>query len=174
VVGYHSNSLNSAERNYTVGDREFLGIIKALQWCRHLVVDSAHKILLYTNHDNLWYYQHPQKICQHVARYLGVLANFDLEICHIASTKNWADPLSRCPDLKPEEGDNEDIVALPDAIFAKVLAITQVEDDIAKEQSEEEKQIQQWNTKYGLTKMKKEYGEKEQQLLWHSHKIGRS
>jgi hypothetical protein len=151
VVGYHSNSLNSAERNYTVGDREFLGIIKALQWCRHLVVDSPHKILLYTDHDNLRYYRHPQKICRRVARYLGVLADFDLEIRHIAGTKNWADPLSRRPDLKPEEGDNEDVVALPDAIFAKVLAITQAEDDIAKGQSEEEKQIQQWNTKYGLT-----------------------
>ena len=152
VVGFHSKSLNAAERNYSVGDREFLGIIEALKWCRHLVVDSQHKILLFTDHDNLRYYRHPQKINRRVARYLGILADFNLEIRHIAGTKNWADPLSRRPDLKPEEGDNEDVVALPDAIFAKTVHITQEEDSIIKEQTDEETLFAQWQKKYNLVK----------------------
>src|ERR1700730_14106234 len=154
VVGYHSKSLNAAERNYSVGDREFLGIIEALKWCRHLIVDSAHKILLYTDHDNLRYYRHPQKINRRVARYLGILADFDLEIRHITGTKNWADPLSRRPDLKPEEGDNENVVALLDAIFAKTVQITQVEDSIIHEQKEETELLTQWKTKYSLERDK--------------------
>jgi hypothetical protein len=51
--------------------------------------------------------------------------------------------LSRRPDLKPEEGDNEDITALPDTLFAKVLAITQMEDNIAKEQQQETATVQE-------------------------------
>jgi hypothetical protein len=58
--------------------------------------------------------------------------------------------LSRRPDLKPEEGDNEDVTALPNTLFAKVLAITQTEDDIAKEQQQETATVQEWKTKYGI------------------------
>ena len=95
AVFYLSKALTEPERNYSIADKEFLAIIHALKKVRHLVKDSPHPIQIYTDHDNLHYYRDPQKLCRRVARYLGVLADFDYELHHIKGTKNWADPLSR-------------------------------------------------------------------------------
>jgi len=43
-VGYHSRGLNSAERNYDVYDREFLALVRALKFWRHLLQGSLHGI----------------------------------------------------------------------------------------------------------------------------------
>jgi hypothetical protein len=95
TVMYLSKALTAPERNYTIADKEFLAIIFALKKVRHLVKDSPHKLLIYMDHDNLQYYQGPQKLDQRVAHYLSFLADFDYELKHIVGTKNWADPLSR-------------------------------------------------------------------------------
>jgi len=80
AVYYLSKALNAAERNYTIADKEFLAIVEALKKVRHLVKDSPHKLVIHTNHDNLRYYRHPQKLNRRVARYLSTLANFDYEL----------------------------------------------------------------------------------------------
>jgi hypothetical protein len=56
AVAYHSKALNAAERNYSIGDREFLAIIEGLKRVRHLVMGSPHKLTIYTDHNNLCYY----------------------------------------------------------------------------------------------------------------------
>jgi hypothetical protein len=62
AVAYHSKALNQAERNYSIGDREFLAIIEGLKCMRHLVMGTPHKLAIYMDHDNLRYYRHPQKL----------------------------------------------------------------------------------------------------------------
>jgi hypothetical protein len=79
-VAYHSKALNAAERNYSIGDREFLAIIEGLKRIRHLVMGSPYKLIIYTDHNNLRYYRHPQKLNRHVARYIAFLADFDFEL----------------------------------------------------------------------------------------------
>jgi hypothetical protein len=98
AVAYHSKALNAAERNYSIGDREFLAIIEGLKRVRHLVMGSPHKLTIYTDHDNLRYYRHPQKLNRRVARYIAFLADFDFELVHLPGKRNQADPLSRRPD----------------------------------------------------------------------------
>src|SRR6201984_3416270 len=51
-VGYHSEGLNPAERNYNVYDREFLALIRALRFWRYLLEGSGHRIKIYTDHAN--------------------------------------------------------------------------------------------------------------------------
>ena len=97
-ISYFSQALNSAERNYDVWDREFLAVIRGLKHNWHLLVGSPHKVLVLMNHKNLAHYHHPQKINQRVARYLHMLADFDLESQHIPGSTNKADALSRQPD----------------------------------------------------------------------------
>jgi hypothetical protein len=51
-VGYHSEALNKTERNYDVYDREFLALIRAFRFWRHLLEGSP-GIKVYTDHANL-------------------------------------------------------------------------------------------------------------------------
>jgi hypothetical protein len=61
-MGYYSKALNSAERNYDIWDREFLAVITALKHWRHLLIGTSHKIIVWTDHQNLQYYCQPQKV----------------------------------------------------------------------------------------------------------------
>jgi hypothetical protein len=49
------------------------------------------------------------------------MAEFPLKLKHIAGWKNRADPLSRRPDYDDGSKDNEDVVALPDHLFIKII-----------------------------------------------------
>jgi hypothetical protein len=148
AVAYLSRALRAPERNYTIADKEFLAIIEALKRVRHLVKDSPHKLIIYTDHDNLRYYRHPQKLNRRVARYLGFLEDFDYELRHIAGTKNWADPLSRRPDHDDGKGDNEDMVALPDKAFVRIIDLTILDQQIEKEQKEDLPKLNSWGERY--------------------------
>ncbi len=61
-VGYHSQTFNPAEWNYDVYNREFLAIIRGLENWWHLLMGSPHPITVLTDHNNLQYYRHPQRI----------------------------------------------------------------------------------------------------------------
>jgi hypothetical protein len=45
-----------------------------------------------TDHDNLRFYRHPQKLNRRVAHYIAFLADFNLEIKHLPGRRNQADP----------------------------------------------------------------------------------
>ena len=94
-ISYFSQALNLAERNYDIWDREFLAVIQGLKHNCHLLVGSPHKVIVLTDHENLAHYRHLQKINQRVARYLHMLADFNLELWHIPGSTNKADALSR-------------------------------------------------------------------------------
>jgi hypothetical protein len=54
-----------------------------------------------------------------VAREVVELANYPIKIYHIVGKANGqADALSRQSDYNQGENDNEDVVVLPDALFA--------------------------------------------------------
>ena len=94
-VGYFSKTLNETERNYDIWDREFMAVILVLRFWRHLLQGSPHRVVVFTDHANLQYYRHPQKINRQVARYIATLADFNIELKHLPGVKNRADPLSR-------------------------------------------------------------------------------
>jgi hypothetical protein len=151
AIMYLSKALTAPERNYTITDKEFLAIIFALKKVRHLVKDSPHKLLIYTDHDNLRYYQEPQKLDRRVARYLSFLADFDYELKHIVGTKNWADPLSRRPNHDDGKGDNEQMIALPSEVFARVIDITSIKKQVIEQQGQQLTCLKEWETKYSLS-----------------------
>jgi hypothetical protein len=55
-VGYHSHTLNEAERGYDIHDRELLVVIRGLRNWRHILLSSPHCTTVYTDHANLTYY----------------------------------------------------------------------------------------------------------------------
>ena len=62
AVRYASKTLNSAERNYNIWDREFLGLIFGLTYWRHLLSGMKQPVKVFVDHANLLHYRHPQKI----------------------------------------------------------------------------------------------------------------
>jgi RNase H-like domain found in reverse transcriptase/Reverse transcriptase (RNA-dependent DNA polymerase) len=75
-VSYDSQTFNDAERGYDIHDRELLAVIQGLLAWHHLLVGSPHKICVLTDHSNLKYYRHPQKISRQVACYLPKMLRF--------------------------------------------------------------------------------------------------
>ncbi len=67
AVGYFSKAFTAAERNYDIHDRELLAVLWGLEHWRHLLMGSPHEIKVFTDHKNLEYYCHPQRINRRVA-----------------------------------------------------------------------------------------------------------
>ena len=61
-VAYFLKVLSATERNYDIWDREFLAIVAAFRVWRHLLSGTTAPVQVYTDHANLQYYCHPQKI----------------------------------------------------------------------------------------------------------------
>jgi len=97
-VAYFSKALTLLERNYNIWDWEFLAIVTALRhWC-HLLIGTMEPVIMLTDHANLQYYCHPQKINRRVARYINFLEDFHYQLKHIPGMHNHADALSRRSD----------------------------------------------------------------------------
>ena len=95
VVGYYLQTLNPAECNYNVYDWELLAMIYMLAHWRHLLLGAEHQVVVWTDHNNLMFYRHPQTISSQVARYILWMAEYDLVLKHKPGTSNRADYLSR-------------------------------------------------------------------------------
>ena len=55
-VGFTSKSLNPAEHNYTIYDKELLSVICGLEEWRHILEGTKHVIKILNNHRNLTYF----------------------------------------------------------------------------------------------------------------------
>jgi uncharacterized protein Usg len=138
-VGYHSEALNQAERNYDVYDREFLALIRAFKFWRYLLEGSPHQVKVYTNHANLTKHREAQKLSGKVARYITFLARFDFDICHLPGKRNAiVDALSRRSDHIPSEGEEIKAIPLPDHLFIKLIRPMAVKEEVRKQHKREE------------------------------------
>jgi hypothetical protein len=88
IIGSISRLFNPAERNYDIHDQELLAIMHGLRAWHHLFLSSPHVITILTGHKNLTYYRHVQQITQHVARYLGKLAEYNFVLQHKPGAQN--------------------------------------------------------------------------------------
>jgi hypothetical protein len=122
LCGYLSQSLNLAERNYQIFDRELLAVIRALTEWRHYLEGNPHPVIVFTDHKNLLYFCTVQKFTHRQARWQLILSMFDIELHHIPGTKLAApDALSHRPDHHPTDSDNADVTLLPDTMFVCLL-----------------------------------------------------
>jgi hypothetical protein len=118
-VAYLSKSLNDAERNYDVHDKELLGVIRCLDAWRHYLEGCKHKFEIWTDHKNLEYFTSAKKLNRRQARWSLFLTRFEFALVHKAgATMGKADSLSRRPDHKEGvQDDNKDVVMLKPEVF---------------------------------------------------------
>jgi hypothetical protein len=123
-IAYYSKTLSAAERNYDVYNLELLAIVNAMDHWRLYLAGSPHKVIIYSDHQNLLYWKEPHKISRRVAREVLMLSEYNFEIRHIKGTANGrADALSRRPDYDQGHEDNQNIVVLPEQVFARAMEV---------------------------------------------------
>ena len=117
-VAFLSKSLNDAERNYEIYDKELLAIVRALDEWRHYLEGAAYKLDIVSDHRNLLYFAEARRITRRQARWSLFLSRFSFEIRHKAGKLlGKPDALSRRPDLVPEFDDNTGRVLLTPEMF---------------------------------------------------------
>ena len=99
-VAYYSKSLQPAERNYEIHDKELLAIIHGLKHFRHYLQGNVHTTRIFSDHANLKYFTTKQTLTRRQARWSLFLATFDYVIIPKPGKYNKADGLSRRPDYK--------------------------------------------------------------------------
>ncbi|XP_029442885.1 growth hormone-releasing hormone receptor [Rhinatrema bivittatum] len=93
---YFSRKFSSAERNYTIGDKELLAIKLALEEWRQWLEGAQHRTTIFTDHKNLTYLQQAQRLNPRQARWALFVSRFDFELRYRPASKNIkADALSR-------------------------------------------------------------------------------
>jgi len=125
-----------------------MSIIWRLRNWRHLLQGSPYPVIVKTDHVNLQYYQHLQKINQWVACYILILADFNIKLQHLLGTKNHADPLSWQPNYDNGTNDNEQVTALPDELFARVVETIALDQQVWHWQWNNKSQILEWQKQY--------------------------
>src|SRR5258706_12463783 len=105
-IAFISRKFQAAEVNYDVHDKEMVAIIYCFKEWRHFLIGCPHKIVVYTDHKNLEYFNSTKILNQRQARWAEILSEFDFTIVYRPGEKNGkADALSRRLDPELERGD---------------------------------------------------------------------
>ncbi len=80
------------------------------------------------------------------------MADYDVHLKHQPGTTNKADHLARRPDYDQGTDDNQEVTALPDRLFANVLNLATLQEDIRQSQRDHEPTLLGWENKHQLTK----------------------
>ena len=117
-IAFQSKSMNDAERNYEIYDKELLAIIRALEEWRHHLEGAEHRVTILTDHKNLEYFESARTLTRRQARWSLFLTRFDFEIQHRPGRLGGKpDLLSRRVDHEPTEKDNKGQVLLKPEVF---------------------------------------------------------
>ena len=129
-LAFHSRSLNPAEANYPILDKELLAIITAFKVWRHHLEGAHERVVVLTDHRNLEHLGSLPVTTGRHARWSLFLSRFDFVLTFTSGASNArADALSRRPDYRvaaaPERGHP---IVPPSALIAAVPAANGDED----------------------------------------------
>jgi hypothetical protein len=97
VIAYTSKKFSSAEKNYTTGEQELLGVVNALtEWRCYL---EGGECKLVTDHNPLVFLQSQPNLSRRQARWMEYLSRFHYTWEYRPGRLNVADPVSRNPNL---------------------------------------------------------------------------
>lgn len=97
-----------------------MAIMVSLSEWRQYLLDADQIFEIWTDHLNLSYFRHPQKLNRRQARWTTELQEYNFTLIHkLGKTNIKADLLSRRTDFERGENDNENIVLLKPEWFAR-------------------------------------------------------
>jgi hypothetical protein len=142
-VAFYSKTMNGAEQNYDIHDKEMLAVIRALQeWRAELEgLHRNERFKILTDHRALEYFMTTKKLSARQARWAEFLSRFYFEIRYRPGKANTlADALSR-PESSPElhlDKSRMQVLIKPEYLDpqiraeASITVITPVEPDVLK------------------------------------------
>ena len=95
-IAFLSRTMQPAERNYKIYNKELLAIVEALTKQRQYLLDALETFKICMDHENLKYFQKPHKLNRRQARWYLKLQDYDFTLQHIpGKTDTKADILSK-------------------------------------------------------------------------------
>lgn len=95
-----------------------LAIIRALDEWRHYLEGTKHTFQIWTDHKNLEYFMTAKKLNRRQARWSLFLSRFDFTLYHRpGKSSGKPDALSRRPDHRKGENDNDNVTLLKPSYF---------------------------------------------------------
>jgi len=76
-IAFLSRKMQSTERNYKIYDKELLAIVEALTKWRQYLLNVLETFEIWTDHENIKYFQEPHKLNERQARWYLKLQNYD-------------------------------------------------------------------------------------------------
>ncbi|PKU87302.1 RNA-directed DNA polymerase [Dendrobium catenatum] len=93
-VAYFSEKLNESRQKYSIYDKEFYAIVRALQYWSHYLLGQ--EFILFTDHQSLKHLQYQSKLNTRHAKWVEYLSSFHYSLKYKSGTTNQvADALSR-------------------------------------------------------------------------------
>ena len=103
-VAFFSKTLNPAECNYEIYDKELLAIIRCFEAWKPELEGTENPVQVLTDHKALEYFMTTKKLTRRQARWAEMLSEFNFEIVYRPGKQNdKADALTRRPNDKPED-----------------------------------------------------------------------
>jgi len=78
------------------------------------------------------------------------MVDYNIRLKHQLGATNKADHLSRWPDYDQGEDDNQNVMALLDHLFANVLNLTTLQEDVRQSQKDHPTILRMWKSEHGL------------------------
>lgn len=123
-TGFFSRSLQPAEANYPVHDKELLAVIEAFKHWKANLIGMVHPIIVLTDHKNLEYFMSGKPLVQRQGRWAAFLSDFNFKIRYRPGERGEKpDALTRRSDYHPGKGssktkwDLNPTVLLPENLF---------------------------------------------------------
>jgi hypothetical protein len=95
VIGYASSKFKSAEKNYSVHEKELLGVLMAVQQWNCFLEGS--KFTVYTDHSSLIWLNKLKDPSRRQSRWVDILQGHDFEVVYMKGETNPADAFTRVP-----------------------------------------------------------------------------
>ena len=109
-IAIYSKKVSPAELNYDIHDREMVVIVDCFKEWRHMLCGSPTRVVVYTDHRNLEYFQTTKILNRRQARWAEILSEFNFVITYCPGEKNVkADALLRRTDPTLEGGSDTPI-----------------------------------------------------------------
>jgi len=148
-IAFLSRTMQPAEQNYEIYDKELLAIVEALAKWRQYLLDAKEPFEVWTDHENLKYFREPYKLNRRQARWYLKLQDYDFTLKHIpGKTNTKADILSRKDQVNTKE-DNKEVQLLKDKLWQwrTTAEITMIKRKMTVEESDILKEIKRNTTR---------------------------
>ena len=113
-IAFYSRSMNPAELNYEIYDKELLAIFEAFKQWRNYLEGATHVVLVLSDHKNLEYFATTKQLTRRQARWSEYLSGFNYIIRYRAGRLGTKpDALTRRGDVYPKGGSSNYAEANP-------------------------------------------------------------